>query len=891
MYTACGLLCFGVALADDQTEAARAGQDAGQALLGIAELPTFVDGGERGVGTLLIDSMAVPVNQLMPGGDVVTHDRLQSIAGDEDALATTANTHLAAQRDDPSDTADALRIVAALPITPPDEFLDSESFLARQSLRALTAPMDIAPEFPACRTETRFVDTVVPYTTWTERSCERIRPPPPCARAMQLVDASLPDHPVFDRVVVLPSDSNIEIDVDAGLSTASIMLSAHLNITWQGPAVGVDIVEAPDRTNGWSARLLIRPDPAACPSCSITLRVVADLRAVTQVFVSEPAECLFDSDAFCTAQFTCNESMAPVIGGTSITADEVRGLIPLYPSASHHLPPDALAPLCVAAHANYDCRFQEGRLCIDTPTGPRCTTNTQDTVVADTCTPMLQQFPDCRLSRRACTEGAEGAGGWCHVETETWRCPNLVTRPGVVIDTHQPCAGQIRCAGNDCMDRRFDEQGQHTLATGMAGMMLTQVLASDWQAAPDQRSGQTPLLLPGKPFECRKALGGAIDCCDETHTDAPRDWFDKYQRHLRRANATDALSRYAGEGSHGGWLDLASSTDWQRTQLDRPLTSGPETITTGTNAPSPPTPGSIVGQTRLLAPMNDEFIEDARYEHMNEVGWACSAREFDLANQREIGNCLSIGSYCAHNVFGACLDKRDVFCCFSSPASRVLRESIAGPEGVASGAFGTARAPRCQGIVTERADLSTVDLSDLEGRIADADLLPSAETLRARSSAERLTGSGSHLAHGYRPTTQQRTANRMSAIDGAGVRDALFDEASSLVPALVANDVPGQVSFAPAYQRITAGGVAFATVRRQGRKGAVTATVVVESGTAVVPALREILRWPAGDDSDRIVRIPIPVHVRGILQLRLMDATGGIRFEPNDSAIFDIVGP
>ncbi|WP_170113501.1 conjugal transfer protein TraN [Ahniella affigens] len=874
---------------DEMTDQARAGQDFAQGLLGTPPTLGFTPDGERDQGTVQIGDTQIPVNQLVPGGDHAEQQRLQDMEGDSDQLERAAQSRLVEQEQDPSDAAQALRESSTLAKPSPSEFMQAEGFLAQQSVQALTAPMSVAPEFPACASTTTVTGSTASYTTYSDRTCEIVHRPTTCTRTMALVDLSEQDKVLFDAHPAVSGPENFLVRVSDSFPDGTSIIALQSSIEWDGDVAAVRWSDPPTLENGWEGTLVVDPDAELCTtSCSVQIRVLASVRAVQQQFSSQPDGCLLDSDEFCQAAWTCRDDAPRTAGGLPILGVDAAGLQPLYPSNPISAPPSSLDPVCYQATADYRCRINTGEFCVDTPTGQHCTTNTDENVLVDTCAPMLLQQPTCAFLRSACTESGVGHNEFCYVESQVYRCPTEVTGPSVAVHTTNQCAGQIRCAGDDCLDRRFDEDGFSTVADGMAGMMVAQSYAADWQPLQDQRSTPPePRLFPGKAYECRKALGGSISCCDETETDAEQKWFSKYQRHTRRANATESLSRYSNEGAHGSWKTLAESNQWSSEQLDRPLTSGPETITAGNNDDLDPDQGSVVGSTTLLQPMNEEFKEESRYDNMGDVGWACTAHEFDLANQREIGNCIAVGSYCHRSVLGACIDKRDVFCCFNSPATKAIREAIAGPNGVALGAFGTARDPHCEGVLAEQARVQQLDITDLKGRLAAAGVIPEADEVLARSSAERLTGSGSQLSDGARQTVQERTNMRLAQIRGSGVRDALYAEAAAAKPALEAVETRGQVSFAPSYTMATPGKPVLLGIQRQGTKGAASARVAgtLWDGSSTI---NTELHWSDGSDGLQTIRIDVPKTASGRIELQLVP-DAGINAYPNDRAVIEVV--
>ncbi|MBK8284301.1 MAG: hypothetical protein IPK97_05155 [Ahniella sp.] len=173
---------FVPAKADELVDEAREGQDLAETLLRQSPVPTFVEGGERQQGAVVIDEESIPVNQIVPGGDRESQLRLMQLAGDEDGLNSAAQARLVEQAGDPGDAATVMRDLTSQVRTEPKAFLAEDQFLLRQSVVALTAPLSVAPEFPACATHTQVTEGSATYTTFRERTCETIHRPTSCTR-------------------------------------------------------------------------------------------------------------------------------------------------------------------------------------------------------------------------------------------------------------------------------------------------------------------------------------------------------------------------------------------------------------------------------------------------------------------------------------------------------------------------------------------------------------------------------------------------------------------------------------------------------------------------------------------------------------------------------------
>lgn len=893
----CGLSVAAQAQVDAMRDAALEGQDFAHTLLEQAPEPGYSPGGEREQGTVHLGEQAIPVNQLQPGGDRAEQDRLQTLQGNTEGLLEAGGQYLNHIAEDSSAAAQSLRVVTSTPRTSPQQVWASEQNVLAQSALALSSPASIAPDFPACTAHTVVSPATQTYQRPHTRICERVHRPEHCLRTQQLSDASQDNWQAVHEAVRLDGSLTRHYALRERLPADIQPVAMAVQASGDHSAVAIRVIEPPSLSNDWTASVQLEPTDSACAAgCVVNLELRIALRALKQITATEPPNCLLDQDAFCRADFQCEQSHIPSLAGAPLQAAEALALPPLYAIDIRHLPADPRWPVCTRARARYHCQVQSGSFCIEGSGGRHCIEQSDDQVLADTCAPLLQSEPQCQLQATQCTEGATAASDWCYVESLTYQCPETLVAPTATVLTTQPCASQIRCAGHDCLDTRDQESSLADLADGMAGMMLVQAFASDWQtiqAKDHAGSGTVGRVFPGRAFECRKALGGTISCCDETHTDVESEWFARYQRHIRRSQAKASQQHYAEQGEHGSWKTLAEQDQHRLQDLSKALTSGPETISAGIDSELDPDPGSSVGNGHGLREMNQEFIEAKREDYLDDTGYACSVPELDLAIQRELGHCLPVGSYCQQGALGACLDKRDVYCCFNSPASAEIRASVARDAAPGSQPFGTARNPNCAGLLIEDARPQSVALSTLKARLAAGGVLPDAGNLLARSSAERLTGSGSQLADGHRPTTQQRSAARMAAIDGAKVREDLHLEVSAQVPALPASNTAGQLAFAPAYLQVARGRPIWLSVVREGRAGPVSVSLsvrqVVDADGQVLPTTIVALNanrlfWPDREEGLQRVRVNVPADFVGRIELALQQPTGGAVCYPNDRA-------
>ena len=160
-----------------------------------------------------------------------------------------------------------------------------------------------------------------------------------------------------------------------------------------------------------------------------------------------------------------------------------------------------------------------------------------------------------------------------------------------------------------------------------------------------------------------------------------------------------------------------------------------------------------------------------------QIAFKCTEDEYALTAQRDQKQCHYIGSYCNTKVLGACIEKREVYCCFKSPLARILNEQIrlqGDILGVEYDGFGSPKNPKCTGVPLDkidRIDWSRIDLSEWIALLKITGNLPTDETVNLES----LTGKGSKLdTDGTRLNTLDRVMERL---EGSEI-DATRSEAS-----------------------------------------------------------------------------------------------------------------
>jgi conjugal transfer mating pair stabilization protein TraN len=147
---------------------------------------------------------------------------------------------------------------------------------------------------------------------------------------------------------------------------------------------------------------------------------------------------------------------------------------------------------------------------------------------------------------------------------------------------------------------------------------------------------------------------------------------------------------------------------------------------------------------------------------MVQILWPCQSEEFQLNAMKQLKNCAYVGSYCKTKVLGACVEKREAYCCFNSPLSRLIQEQVRPQLGLT---WGEPSAPQCEGIPVERlaeVDWKKVNLDEWLGMLQKNGHYPDPKKL----TPEALTGQGSALdIDATRPALIERTLRRLEGIE------------------------------------------------------------------------------------------------------------------------------
>lgn len=159
--------------------------------------------------------------------------------------------------------------------------------------------------------------------------------------------------------------------------------------------------------------------------------------------------------------------------------------------------------------------------------------------------------------------------------------------------------------------------------------------------------------------------------------------------------------------------------------------------------------------------------------------YECTDEELDLAMKKELLSTHKIGSYCASEVLGACIEKRHTYCVFDSPLSRIMMEQIyAQPQMGLS--WGSTKQPNCTGLALDDMDKVNWDNVNLDEWVGI--LIETGNFIdMANVDIDSLTGAGSNLNYKEggidRSNVLEANKKRMENIDVDEVRRDAYEDA------------------------------------------------------------------------------------------------------------------
>lgn len=456
-----------------------------------------------------------------------------------------------------------------------------------------------------------------------------------------------------------------------------------------------------------------------------------------------------------------------------------------------------------------ECNYWKGQMDCWTGADGQEHCPTIDTLQESDCIEM-EKNPSCGFISSECADGGMDEYGTCFVQTETWDCGYDQAVPQTSETTSTQCAGPIRCMGGECVNQEPEVSGDFYRAA--AALDAAAYIGEDGNCG-NATTGGTCKVFGGDDMECKKAVGGIVNCCEKPDGVSLTDYITMLMA-VRKLDGVLMAESMNGTVLQGSWEMLRQPVASTWSAVKQPFSSAVNSMM-GNSSASASTGAlegafgefkqDIINQTADW--VGQTFGEQAKGALFSQTGsgyalnsalstvvsgvmtaymiyqitmvliqliWQCEDDEFELGAKRALKSCHFVGSYCATKTPFGCIEKRDAYCCFNAPLSRILQEQIRPQLGLS---WGKAKNPECGAIPVEQlanVDWSRVNLDEWIGILAATGNLKTPDNI----GMDALTGSGSFLnVDGQREDSATRAVNRLNGIDTFGVKQ---DAASEL---------------------------------------------------------------------------------------------------------------
>jgi len=472
--------------------------------------------------------------------------------------------------------------------------------------------------------------------------------------------------------------------------------------------------------------------------------------------------------------------------------------------------------------SNVRCGYEREDVCVPDDEGNEiCTRDLQyDT---DACT-ALEQNTQCALIRSQCDEDSRDATGRCSLFIDTYDCGYDVEVPTHAVQETVQCAGEIRCLGTDCLDVH-SENSTADMANAIAMLQAAQSMGQDAACTGVGTENASCTIFGGKEFKCKKPAGIAsgasavlTNCCKKPQQGMKPSLMEFVMVAIQIPQVQSALGTLAGQALtplEGAFQSLKSSATKVWGDITKPFV-GAAGNATATVAPAPsgtgggsPNPVNALkagikekAESMLtsflgggadasakaaqimnaggaaLSMLNTAYISFQVAKLVLGLIWHCKEDDITLDVQKQLKNCVHVGTYCSTKLpLGGCIARKESYCCFNSPLSRIMQEQIRNQPQLGLG-WGTPKAPDCSPIDTsllEQVDWDKLNLDEWIGILHETGQMPDG----SKMTMENLTGAGSFLdTSGTRMEVEQRTFERLRDTDVDAARREAADTMS-----------------------------------------------------------------------------------------------------------------
>jgi conjugal transfer mating pair stabilization protein TraN len=157
--------------------------------------------------------------------------------------------------------------------------------------------------------------------------------------------------------------------------------------------------------------------------------------------------------------------------------------------------------------------------------------------------------------------------------------------------------------------------------------------------------------------------------------------------------------------------------------------------------------------------------------------FACTEEEVKLNMLKQQRLCTSaseIGNYCSSKTLFGCVARKEAYCCFSSPFSRIFQQQARPQLGIT---FGDPKAPTCEGLSINKIsqlDFDKMDFSEWIDMLKISNHLPG-DSLIANSMYDKANITKGKLPNTQNTNTQDRLNTQTQGSDIDSIRQHLLD--------------------------------------------------------------------------------------------------------------------
>jgi len=277
-------------------------------------------------------------------------------------------------------------------------------------------------------------------------------------------------------------------------------------------------------------------------------------------------------------------------------------------------------------------------------------------------------------------------------------------------------------------------------------------------------SGQI-YIFPGSSDDCNRAgiRTSYRNCCEESEKQAESCSFQNIAKELGWDDAAIALaeavaSHYAKEelANFAGKMAVEyalenGAFDFATTAISSIFGSGAPSVLANSGGVIVVESGAQTFATSS-ATLAAEYMASAFLAAFSFVTWAymiytlysmydemtkCTAAEKILSCKRAKGVCHKVGNRCSIKVFGACLQTKEIFCCFDSVLSRIIHEQGRPQIGLD---WGDADSPTCRGFYLDefmQIDFTKIDFGEYVDDLTRQMLNPAQVESKVRTVLEK----------------------------------------------------------------------------------------------------------------------------------------------------------